>query len=88
MRSAVIFVILSLIYFVLAYTSANPVDVESSDEQSSDLRGLIPNINCMIHCVQPAGKESNSKEHVDVNKPGFLQNAANFGSCLKKCSKK
>lgn len=80
-----IFAILSLICFILAQkSSAGPINIEPSSAQLSDPRLGIPNINCIIHCVQPVGQES---EGDDVETRGILGNYANLFDCIKQCSK-
>jgi hypothetical protein len=78
-----IFAILSLIYLILGYTLAQPVDVESNNLRSMDSRLAVPNINCIIHCVQPIGTESHDD---DVQSRGIFANYATLLDCVKRCS--
>lgn len=77
-----IFAILALICFVLAQKSlAGPVKIEPKSVPLSDSRLGIPNINCVIHCVQPVGEESE-----DVDGRGLFANYATLWDCLKQCT--
>ena len=76
--------LLSLICVLLAHlTSALPNPVDLNVLQSAAGRLGIPNFNCVIHCVQPSGAES---DDADANVRGILSNYATLADCIKKCS--
>jgi hypothetical protein len=76
-----IFAIVSLICLALANNSlAGPVP----DSVGSAESRIVPYVNCLIHCVQPVGKESESDE---VQTRGILSNYGTFYECSKKCAK-
>jgi hypothetical protein len=77
-----IFGIVSLICLVLAHTLAQPVDGDSN-VQLTDSRFIIPAVNCLAHCMQPQGKESESDEN---GSRGFFDNLATAADCIKKCT--
>lgn len=78
--------ILSLICVLLAHlTSALPNPVDHNALPSVASRLGIPNLNCVIHCVQPSGAESDDAD-ADADGRGILSNYATLADCIKKCS--
>jgi hypothetical protein len=75
-----IFAILALLGAILVRQSwAGPV---GGSEQSVDSRLGIPNMNCVIHCVQQEGQES---EGDSTPGRGIFSNYAALLNCMKKC---
>ena len=75
------FTVLSLICFVLAHQlCAKPVDDRSN---LSKTRLGLSNINCVMHCVQPVGQES---DEVPIATQSLMSNYGTLYDCLQKCS--
>jgi hypothetical protein len=74
-KMKIFFAIFALIYFLLA----KPISIESNPIR---LFGLS-NINCVMHCVQPNGKESDEES---VQTRNIMSNYGTLYDCLKKCS--
>jgi len=76
----VFFVILSLIYFLLAHQSlAKP---ESNSVQLIKSRLGLSYVNCVTHCVQPIGEESDEEP---IQTRSIISNYGTLYDCLKKC---
>ena len=72
------YAVLFLISFVLAHQSwAKPVDV------GFQTRLGLSNVNCIIHCVQPVGQES---DEIPLQTRTLMSNYGTFYDCMKKCS--
>ena len=69
------FAILCLIFFIWF----KPDSVESNPTRFFG----ISNVNCVMHCVQPAGKES---EEEPIQTRNIMSNYGTLYECLKKCS--
>ena len=77
--------ILSLICFALVSRSlAKPLSADLNSARLIPPPLGLSNVNCVMQCVQPVGKESDEEETVQVR--GILSNYGTFYNCLKKCS--
>lgn len=75
---------ISFICLLLAYSAvAVPTTVDVDALQSALGRLGIPNLHCVIQCVQPVGVESDDD---DVQARGIIANYAVLADCMKKCS--
>jgi hypothetical protein len=80
------FAILSLICFILSHKSlAKPTYVDQNSSRLINLSLGFSNINCVIHCVQPVGKES---EEDTIQTRNIISNYGKLYDCLKKCNQK
>lgn len=76
--------LISLVCLLLArFTTAAPSNVDLSALGSATGRLSIPNFNCVAHCIQPTGVES---DDVDVAARGLFDNYGKLVECMKKCS--
>lgn len=75
LKMKIFFAILCVIYFLWV----KPDSVESNPVR---LIGLS-NVNCVMHCVQPVGKES---EEEPIQTRSIISNYGTLYDCLKKCS--
>lgn len=81
-----LFAILSLICFVLAHKSlAKPIHTDSNVVRLINPLPGISNVNCIIHCMQPVGKES---EENPIQSRGIMGNYGALYECTKKCATK
>ncbi|UJR33778.1 hypothetical protein I4U23_021205 [Adineta vaga] len=77
-----LFAILALICAIFVQkTLAAPVAIEPRSIQLNDPRlfGILDNLNCVIHCVQPTGQES-SEASEDTR--GIINNFGTLFSCM------
>jgi len=72
-----IFAIFSLICFILSHKSL------AIGSNSFNPRLGFSNINCIIHCVQPVGQES---EEDTIQVRNIISNYGKLYDCLKKCN--
>jgi hypothetical protein len=79
-----IYAILSLICFVLAHKSlAKSIYVEPNTVRLINPLLGVSYANCVIHCVQPVGQES---EENSIQTRGIISNYGTLYDCLKKCN--